>query len=148
VDGLVEQYPNLHSNKLAMASVTDSINAYGNRTVGRPADVLGNVKFKFVKMIENKDSLAVFFNSSGCSSTIYVGDNDVYTGIIIRVLGKVDKQTASKLDETKRYSISGTVHAWDDKDRFGISHSMLEDIDLGTFILNNDIAIQELDAEQ
>ena len=148
VDGLVSQYPNLKSNNLAMASVKDSVAAYGNRAVGRSADLLDGVRFKFVKMIENKDILAVFFDATRCSSAIYVGDNDIYTGIKIRVLGKVDKRTASKLDENKLYAISGQVHAWDDADRFGISHSMVGDIDLGTFILNSDIEIQELDTDQ
>ena len=148
VDGIVSQYPNLQSNNLAMASVKDSIESFGNRAVGHSTDVLNGVCFKFVKTIENNDSVAVFFDARRCNSIVEADEKDIYTGIIIRVLGKVDKQTASKLDGNKLYSISGMVHAWDDADRFFISHSMPGDLDLGTFILNSDIEIQELESDK
>ena len=151
IDGLVTEYPNYDSNELTKKAVRDSVVAFGNKAVDKPTDFLNGVEFRFAKMVENGDSVAVFFDSSGCRSEIDAPENSsrkyVYTDIIIRVLGKVDKATAAKLDKEKLYTLTGVVHAWDEEDRFFISTHAISNIDLGTFILNDDIEITEVPAK-
>lgn len=150
-DKIVTQYPNCHSNELIEKIVMDSASNYSKRFIGNEATILEGVDFKFVRIVENKDSFAVFFDAQNCYSDIEYkqGDNKyIRTDIIIRVLGKVDKTTASKLSEDKSYNISGTVHEWDKEDRFFISSSSFDKIDFGTFILNKDIEIKEVKDEQ
>lgn len=149
-DKIVTQYPNCHSNELIEKIVIDSASNYSKRFIGNEATILEGVDFKLAKMVENKDSYAVFFDAVHCYSDIdYKAGNKkhIITDIIVRVLGKVDKATAITLDEDKLYSISGTVHEWDKEDRFFISSSSFDKIDFGTFILNNDIEIKEIKDE-
>lgn len=150
VDGIVTQYPNLHSNDISKQSVKDSVRAYANSYIGRNASLLEGVNFRFEKMIDRGDSAAVFFVSTGCYSDIEVEgarNGHVFTDIDIRVLGKVDRQTAGTLDKNKKYSLKGTVDNWDEEDRFFLASHSFEKIDLGMFILNDNIVIKEVAVE-
>ena len=136
---IIEQYPNFNSNDISRQIVADSVASYANKFVGQKADMLNGVKFYFAKMVDSGDSVAVFFDA-----TEFEKDGDyVWTDLHIRVLGKIDRKTAETLDKEKKYYISGKVHAWDAEDLFNITHPMLDNIDLGTFILNSDIEIVE-----
>ncbi len=149
-DSIIAKYPNYHSNDLIKNVVEDAANNYSTGFINKQASILEGIDFRFVKMIENKDSFAVFFDAAHCYSDIdYEAGNKkhIHTDIIIRVLGKVDKATASKLDDDKYYNISGVVNEWDKEDRFFISHSSFDKIDFGTFILNKDIEINEVKDE-
>lgn len=150
VDKIITEYPNYHSNKLVKQVVRDSVSNYANRFIGYDATILDGVEFRFVRMIENRDSVAVFFDAKSCYSDIDYKEaykEHIFTDIIIRVLGKIDRQTASKLDKDQTYTIKGKVHAWDAEDKFFISHSTLDYIDLGTFILNSNIEINKIQDE-
>lgn len=150
-DSIITKYPNYHSNDLIKSVVNESVDNYSKNLINKQAKILEGVDFRFVKMVENKDRFVVFFDAARCYSNIdYKSGNKkhILTDIIIRVLGKVDKATASKLQEDKYYNISGVVHEWDKDDRFFISHSSLEKIDFGTFILDKDIEIKEVKDEQ
>lgn len=151
IDSLVTAYPNYESNDISKRAVHDSVMAFGNQAVDKTLDFCDGVAFRFAKMIENADSFAVIFDSRSCHSEIEAPEGSnrkyIYTDIVIRVVGKVDKATASKLDGDKRYTLKGTVHAWDAEDKFFISTSSIGNIDLGTYIVNNDIEISEVNEE-
>lgn len=150
VDGIVRQYPNLHSNDISNSIVRDSVAAYTKRFVGGEAALLSDVKFRFVKMTEKADSFTVFFDATNCYSDIdneTVPNGHIFTDINIRVVSKVDKGTAAGLDKSHNYFIEGKVHAWDENDRFFITNHTGDYIDLGTFILD-DIVIHEVVNEQ
>ena len=147
VDGIVAQYPNLHTNDINMSVVKDSVSAYSRKYIGKEASLFEGVAFRFEKMVENGDSLAVFFDAKNCYSDIdhEAGNNKhIFTDINMRVLGKVDKQTAATLDKSKSYFISGKVEEWDEEDRFYITNHNLDYLDFGTFILNDNIKIVEI----
>lgn len=148
VDGIMAQYPNMQSNEISASAVKDSVKLFAESFIGQRATLLEGVTFKFRKMMEKKDSFAVFFDARGCFSDIEsktVDKEHLITDINMRVVGKVDKQTAATLDKEKSYALSGTLHAWDAEDRFFITNHVGGCIDLGTFILNEDIEISAVE---
>ncbi len=147
-DGIILQYPNLRSNEISKKAVLDSVSTYSQSFIGKEASLFEGVSFKFAEMVENEDSFAVFFDAAHCYSDIEYNEGNqkvLMTELNMRALGKVDKQTASTLDSEKKYSISGIVHAWDAEDKFFITHHMTDYLDFGTFILNSDIQIKEIE---
>lgn len=137
VNRLIEQYPNYRSNEIAEASLLDSIANY-NHTIKD----LDGVEFQFEKLIENPQTgeMSAIFTSSGCVSDIDNPNGDpkyLITEINIRVLGKVDKDLAAKLDSNIKYEITGVLRAWDDKDIFYVTHSIGPSVDFGTYILDD-----------
>lgn len=148
-DNIVKTYPNYNSNELAKKSVMDSVVNLAVIQTGKEASFLKGIHFSFKKMIENKedkDSFAVFFTSTNCRSHIEaegVGRKYIITDIILRVIGKVGKESAAKLDSNQEYFIKGIVYNWDAGDLLNISsHYSSEEIDFGTYILNSSIEIE------
>lgn len=150
-NGITTIYPNLQSNEISKQSVRDSVKAYAESFVGRPATLFEDVLFRFDKMIDRGDSAAVVFESAYLYSEIEHKAGDykyVITDINIRVVGKLDRSNAGSLDKDKRYHIKGTVHAWDEKDPFmyfsEVDHAPF---DLGTFSMKDDFEVIEAEEE-
>lgn len=140
VDSLVEMYPNYRSNEIAESAILDSISSH-YRPIGQLASDLNGVDFKFVRLIENQNdgSYSALFVSDGCMSNIdNPNGNPKYliTDIHIRVLGKVDSETAATLDGNARYNIGGILHEWDAEDVFFVTHKIGDSFDFGTYILD------------
>lgn len=140
VDRLVSEYPNFASNDIAKRAVRDSIQVLGRSAIGNSPELLNGIEFKFEELFENNDTTSALFSAVGCVSQI----NDesgahkyIITPIEMCVLGRVDSQTAAKLDGNRRYHIDGVLHEWDGVNRF-IAHRVTpESIFLGTYILDN-----------
>lgn len=140
IDRLVEEYPNFASNEIAERAVEDSIRNLANSYVGRNPEILNGVEFKFEELFENNDTTSALFSAVSCMSQIddkSGAHKYIITPIEILILGRVDSQTAGKLDRNRRYHIGGILHAWDETDRFLASHITPKSLFLGTYILNN-----------
>lgn len=140
IDRLVGEYPNFASNQIAERAVEDSIQVLANSYIGKSPVPLRGVEFKFEELFENNDTTSALFSAVGCMSQIddkSGAHKYIITPIEIRVLGRVDSQTAAKLDRNCRYKIDGVLHAWDDTDRFLASRITHESLFLGTYILDN-----------
>lgn len=130
-ESIMTQYPNYESNDIARDSLYASI----KKRQQSIADLEG-VRFYFSKLIENGDRHSALFESRGTYATIYPdGDKDIMASIQIAVLGLIDEVTAASLDSNKEYTVTGTLHAWDDKDPFFVSDRLLG-IYFGTYILD------------
>lgn len=140
IDRLVEEYPNFASNEIAERAVEDSIRSLGNSYVGKSPEILNGVEFRFEELFENNDTTSALFSAVSCLSQIDDKSGThkyIITPIEIRVLGRLDSQTAAKLDRNCRYHIDGVLHAWDETDRFLASRMTTESLFLGTYILDN-----------
>lgn len=141
VNNLVSLYPNYRSNEIARAALLDSV-ANHVRPIGTsPVDIAG-VDFKFAKLVDNPQTGAksAVFTSTGCTSDIdNPNGNPKYlmTDINIRVIGAVDDVTAANLDGNSVYRIDGKLHAWDAADVFGVTHTIGNAVDFGTYILDD-----------
>jgi hypothetical protein len=141
VNDLVMKFPNYRSNEIARTALLDSI-ANHVRPVGQsPVDIAG-VDFKFAKLVDNPQTGAktAVFTSTGCTSDIENPNGNpkyLMTDINIRVVGTVDDATAAKLDNNNVYRIDGKLHAWDAADVFGVTHSIGNAVDFGTYILDD-----------
>lgn len=141
VNNLVTMYPNYRTNEIAESALLDSI-ANHVRPVGQsPVDISG-VDFKFAKLIDNPQTgtKSAVFTSTGCTSNIdNPNGNPKYlmTDINIRVVGVVDDKTAASLDGNSSYRIDGILYAWDSHDVFGVTHSIGNAVDFGTYILDD-----------
>lgn len=139
-DRIVGEYPNFASNDIAKRAVMDSIQVLGNSYVGKSPETLKGVEFKFEELFENNGTTSALFSSVSCMSDIEDKSGAhkyIITPIEIRVLGRVDSQTAAKLDGNLRYYIDGIVHAWDNKDRFLAHRHTTDALFFGTYILDN-----------
>lgn len=139
IDHLVEKYPNFASNEIAERAVEDSIQALGKSYIGKRPEILNGVDFRFEELFENKDTTSALFFAVDCLSQIddkSGAHKYIITPIEIRVLGRVDSQTAAKLDRNRLYHIDGVLHAWDETDRFLPSRMTPESLFLGTYILD------------
>ena len=141
VNHLVEMYPNYRSNNIAANALNDSI-ANHVRPIGKPAADIAGVSFRFVQMVDNPQTgaLSAIFTSTGCTSDIENPNGNpkyLMTDINIRVIGAVDATTAAQLDANRDYSISGTLHAWDAADVFGVTHKIGNAVDFGTYVLDD-----------
>ena len=140
VDRLVAEYPNFSSNDIAKRAVRDSIQVLGESFIGKNPEILNGVEFKFEELFEHNDTTAALFSAVSCMSQI---DDEsgahkyIITPIEISVLGRVDSQTAAKLDRNRRYRLDGVVHEWDSKNRFLPERMTPESLFLGTYILDN-----------
>lgn len=137
---LVEMYPNYRSNEISEAAMLDSI-ANHPRPIGQLASDLDGVDFRFARLIENPNdgSQSALFVSDGCMSDIENPNGKpkyLITDIHIRVLGKVESETAAKLDGHAQYRVSGILHAWDANDVFFVTNKVGASVDFGTYILD------------
>lgn len=142
VNGVVAEYPNYRSNEISEKSLNEKL---ANRD--KSVEDLVGVNFKFKKLIENSQTgkYSALFESTGCTSSIESnadGGKYIINGICILVLGSVDESTASKLNSGIEYEISGTLHAWDEEDKFYCYDAMLDGFFLGTYILD-DMTVKE-----
>ncbi len=139
-DRIVGQYPNFASNDIAKRAVRDSIQVLGNSYIGKSPETLRCVEFKFEELFENNDTISALFSAVSCMSDIEDKSGAhkyIITPIEIRVLGRVDSQTAAQLDRNRRYHIDGILHAWDNKDRFLAHRNTTDCLFFGTYILDN-----------
>jgi hypothetical protein len=139
-ESLMSKYPNYESNDEAKNSMKSEIVKYGESFVGKPAPFAG-VDFKFKKIVENEQTgtKSAVFESRGNSAEIAnpnVKGRYLFADIQICALGVLDNSIINTLDSNVVYSLSGTVHAYDDKDLFYVGDWMLG-IYFGTFILDN-----------
>lgn len=141
VNDLVMMYPNYRTNEIAESAILDSI-ANRVRPVGQsPVDIAG-VDFKFAKLVDNPQTGAksAVFTSTGCTSDVENPNGNpkyLMTDINIRVVGVVDDATAASLDGNSTYRIDGTLHSWDSKDIFYVTHPIGYAFDFGTYILED-----------
>ena len=141
VNDLVKMYPNFRSNALARTALLDSITNHVRPIGQSPVDISG-VSFKFAKLVDNHQTgtKSAVFTSTGCTSDIENPNGNpkyLMTDINIRVVGAVDDATAAKLDGNTAYRIDGILHAWDAADVFGVTHSIGNAVDFGTYILDD-----------
>lgn len=139
-DRIIGEYPNFGSNEIAKRAVMDSIQVLGKSYIGESPKTLNGVDFKFEELFENGDSVSALFSAIDCISDIEDKSGAhkyIITPIEIRVLGRVDSQTAAKLDGNSIYHIDGVLHAWDDKDRFLAHRNTGGKLFFGTYILDN-----------
>lgn len=139
-ESLMSKYPNYKSNDEAKNAMTSEIVKYGESFVGKPAPFAG-VDFKFKKMVENEQAgtKSAVFESYGNYAEIAnpnVKNRYLSADIQICVLGVIDDSLINTLDANVVYSLSGTVHAYDDNDLFYVGDWMFG-MYLGTFILDN-----------
>lgn len=141
VNNLVLKYPNYRTNEITETALLDSI-ANHVRPLGQsPVDIAG-VDFKFEKLVDNPQTgtKSAVFTSTGCTSDIENPNGNpkyLMTDINIRVVGTVDDAIAAKLDGNTVYRIDGKLHAWDAADVFGVTHSIGNAVDFGTYILDD-----------
>lgn len=139
-DRIIGEYPNFGSNEIAKKSVQDSIQVLGESYIGKSPRTLNGVDFKFEELFENGDSVSALFSAVDCVSDIEDKSGAhkyIITPIEIRVLGRVDSQTAAKLDGNCKYHIDGVLHEWDAKDRFLAHRNTGGKLFFGTYILDN-----------
>lgn len=140
VDRLVSEYPNFSSNEIAKRAVQDSIQTLGVSSIGKKPEILNGVDFKFEELFEHNDTTAALFSAVSCLSQIEDESGAhkyIITPIEICVLGRVDSQTAAKLDRNRRYRLDGVLHEWDSKNRFLPQRMTPESLFLGTYILDD-----------
>lgn len=140
-EALMEKYPNYESNDIAYKAINDSITAYCESFVGKEASLLKGIEFEFVEIFENKDTgghAALFRGRVFCEIEANGGKTKlIISSPQVMVLGTVGEEQAATLDSNQKYSISGTVHAWDGKNMLGREGVMTHaDLSFGTFILN------------
>lgn len=136
-NNLIKEYPNYRSNEIAKDSVLNTI-----ATRKKSIEDLNDVKFKFVKLIENETSggkVALFISQDCCSDIENPNSKPKYliTDINMRVLGSVSDEVSVSLDSNVPYHINGKLHAWDAEDKFNITHRIGEALDFGTYIIDN-----------
>jgi hypothetical protein len=143
---LIEQYPNFASNEIAKKAVTDSIYNHAMSFVGKQANDLNGIEFKFERLIEGQNGYCAVFTASrytDIENPINNGDKYLGATINIAAFGNISDEVASRLDKNTSYSLSGILHAWDDKNTLNIYHSYAHDaLDFGIYILD-DILIKE-----
>ncbi|WP_288677038.1 hypothetical protein [uncultured Bacteroides sp.] len=139
-DRIIGEYPNFGSNEIAKKTVQDSIQVLGKSYIGKSPKTLNGVDFKFEELFENGDSVFALFSAVDCVSDIEDKSGShkyIITPIEIRVLGRIDSQTAAKLDGNCKYHIDGVLHEWDEKDRFLAHRNTGGKLFFGTYILDN-----------
>ena len=140
-EALMEKYPNYESNEIAYKAINDSIAAYCESFVGKDATILKGLEFEFVEIYENKDTgahPALFRGRAFCEIDAKGGKNKyIISSPQVLVLGTVSEEQVATFDTNQKYSISGTVHAWDAENMLGHMGVMMPgDLSFGTFVLN------------
>lgn len=151
VEGLMEKYPNFHSNELAKTAFMDSISHKCESYIGKQATILNGIEFQFVKIIENPQTGAksALMKSNSCMAQIESdaeGKKYIISSLGFQVLGIVDETTAASLSSGYTYSVTGTVHAWDDGDVFYSLTLTPDDIYMGSFVLN-DMVVKKIEKD-
>lgn len=140
-ENLMEKYPNYESNDLAFNAINDSIAVYCESFVGKEATLLKGIEFEFIEIFENKDTgshAALFRGRAFCEIDAKGGKTKyIISSPQVMALGTVGEEQIATLDNNQKYSISGTVHAWDRENKLGREGVMMPgDLSFGTFILN------------
>lgn len=102
---------------------------------------LKGFEFESMEIFENKDTSAhsaLFRGGAFCEIDAKGGKNKyIILSPKVLVLDPVSEEQVTTFDKNKKYSISGSVHAWDRENILGHMGIMMpSDLSFGTFILN------------
>lgn len=146
---LMAKYPNYETNDEARNKMQSDIKGFAAQFTGKSAPFDG-MQFMFNKVIENPQTGAksALFESRSALAQI---DNPNAKGkyliadVQIAVLGTVSDEVALSLDGNVnvRYSLSGTVHAYDENDPFFVKDG-LTGLYFGTFVLD-DLKVEKVE---
>lgn len=140
-ESLVTEFPNYATNELARESLNGAIGTHFKAMLGSEPTEIKGVAFRFEEIAKKGQELGVVFSSR----SFLIGDVDA--DVTVSVFGVLDEQTASKLDKTKRYFVSGTLKEWDKEHFYLRGGDTGTTIDCGTLYLEP-MSIQEKDAEE
>lgn len=140
-EALMDKFHNYESNDIAYKAINDSVASFCESFVGKEATLLKGIEFDYIEMYDNHDNgthAALFRGREYCEIDAKSGKTKyIISSPQVLVLGTVSEEQAATLDNNQKYSISGTVHAWDGKNMLGHEGVMTHaDLSFGTFILN------------